>query len=364
MELSFPERAALIRRAAARLCGRLGWAPLHEVPLPNGRRADILALRPDGGFVCIEVKSGPRDFLADAKWPDYRDYADALFFAVDVDFPQDLLPAETGLIVAAGLEADLLREAPSHPLPRGAAAGAAAALRRAGGRAAGGAGGPGRVRGVARRAAGGVSAGPRPARADFGAATPAAMRRPRRSGASCACRNPSGGREAVGALETPRHVALIGESGLDRRHREWRAAGQQAAHMIQLPQRAEAAGAGAEQGAELPRQRPAVEAGEAFKLRHGMPLGRAGGDQVAHARHRAEGKRGRFRSDAGSNGEQQVRRRDRDFDARKVIDFRVDVPGSDANPSGRRAASHDRQFGRTAASCRQAPAAPAEDRCR
>ena len=87
------------------------------MPLPNGRRADILALRPDGCFACIEVKSGPRDFLTDLKWPDYREFSDALFFAVDVDFPQDLLPAETGLIVAAGLEADLLREAPSHPLP-------------------------------------------------------------------------------------------------------------------------------------------------------------------------------------------------------------------------------------------------------
>jgi hypothetical protein len=116
MELGFPERAALIRRAAARLCGRLDWAPLHEVALPNGRRADILALRPDGGFVCIEVKSGPRDFLVDTKWPDYRHYADALFFAVDADFPRDLLPAEVGLIVAAGLEAELLRDAPAHPL--------------------------------------------------------------------------------------------------------------------------------------------------------------------------------------------------------------------------------------------------------
>ena len=121
MTPSFPERALAIRRATARLCGRLGWAPLHEVPLPNGRRADILALRPDGCFACIEVKSGPRDFLTDLKWPDYREFADALFFAVDVDFPQELLPAETGLIVAAGLEADLLREAPPHPLPARAA---------------------------------------------------------------------------------------------------------------------------------------------------------------------------------------------------------------------------------------------------
>ena len=114
---SFPERSLAIRRAASRLCGRLAWAPLHEVPLPNGRRADILALRPDGGFVCIEVKSGERDFLADAKWPEYRDYCDALYFAVDADFPLPLLPDETGLIVAADGSADLLREAPAHPLP-------------------------------------------------------------------------------------------------------------------------------------------------------------------------------------------------------------------------------------------------------
>ena len=116
MDAGFPERSLAIRRATVRLCGRLGWAPLHEVNLPNGRRADILALRPDGGFACIEVKSGVRDFLTDLKWPDYRSYADALFFAVDVDFPQELLPADTGLMVAAGLEAELLRDAPSHPV--------------------------------------------------------------------------------------------------------------------------------------------------------------------------------------------------------------------------------------------------------
>ena len=116
MEPSFPERALAIRRAAARLCLRLGWAPVHEVPLPNGRRADILALRPDGCFACIEMKSGPRDFLTDVKWQDYREFGDELYFAVDVAFPQDLLPAETGLIVAAGLEAELLRDAPAHPL--------------------------------------------------------------------------------------------------------------------------------------------------------------------------------------------------------------------------------------------------------
>jgi hypothetical protein len=116
---SFPERARAIRRAAALFCLQLDWSPLHEMPLPNGRRADIMALRPDGGFACIEVKSGVRDFLTDLKWRDYRDYADALYFAVDADFPVELLPEETGLIVTADLSADLLREAPAHPMAPG-----------------------------------------------------------------------------------------------------------------------------------------------------------------------------------------------------------------------------------------------------
>ncbi len=117
--LSLPENQLAIRRAAAALCTAMGWSMLHEVPLPNGRRADLLALKPDGCFVCVEVKSGPRDFLCDAKWPDYRDYCDALFFAVDAAFPVALLPADVGVMVACtatGGEAALLREAPPHRL--------------------------------------------------------------------------------------------------------------------------------------------------------------------------------------------------------------------------------------------------------
>ena len=116
MTLLRDDRTATIRLATTRFCLQLGWAPLHEVTLANGRRADILALRPDGGFVCIEVKSGLADFRADAKWPAYRDFADTLYFAVDSDFPQELLPAEVGLIVTAGAEAALLRDGTSHPI--------------------------------------------------------------------------------------------------------------------------------------------------------------------------------------------------------------------------------------------------------
>ena len=116
-DLTFPERTDAVRRATARFCLAMGWAPVHEMTLPNGRRADIMALRPDGDFVCIEVKSGLRDFQTDLKWPEYRDFCDALFFAVDADFPDGLIPAETGLIVVEAREAALIREAPAHPLP-------------------------------------------------------------------------------------------------------------------------------------------------------------------------------------------------------------------------------------------------------
>jgi hypothetical protein len=114
MDQSLPERTTTIRREAARLCRALGWAPLHEVALPNFRRADILALKRDGDFACIEVKSGATDFLTDTKWPQYRDFADLLYFAVDTDFPQALLPPDVGLIVTADDEAVILREAPLH----------------------------------------------------------------------------------------------------------------------------------------------------------------------------------------------------------------------------------------------------------
>ncbi|MFC3126808.1 MmcB family DNA repair protein [Pseudoroseomonas globiformis] len=115
-ELSPPERTLRVCRAAARLCGRLSWAPLLEVPLPSGRRLDILALDAEGCLAAIEVKSCARDFQADLKWHEYREWCDRLYFAVDLDFPQSLLPEDVGLIVADEGDAAILRPAPDHRL--------------------------------------------------------------------------------------------------------------------------------------------------------------------------------------------------------------------------------------------------------
>lgn len=108
--------ALAIRRGAGRLLASLGFAALAEVPLPNGRRADLVAIGRSGEIWIVEIKSCLADFQADAKWPAYREFSDRLWFAVDADFPADVLPGDAGLIIADRFGGAVLREAPVHKL--------------------------------------------------------------------------------------------------------------------------------------------------------------------------------------------------------------------------------------------------------
>ena len=108
--LSRPETTGAVTRGAARLLISMGYAPLAEVCLPNGRRADLMALGPKGDIVIVEVKSGRDDFLTDRKWGEYRPYCDSFYFAVPPDFPMDLLPDEPGLMVADAFGGAVVRE--------------------------------------------------------------------------------------------------------------------------------------------------------------------------------------------------------------------------------------------------------------
>jgi hypothetical protein len=114
--ISRPETTQAVTRGAARLLAALDYAPLAEVVLPNGRRADIMALGSKGELVIAEVKSGPEDYLTDRKWGEYMPYCDAFYFAVAPEFPRELLPDEPGLIVADGFGGAVLRDAPLVPL--------------------------------------------------------------------------------------------------------------------------------------------------------------------------------------------------------------------------------------------------------
>jgi len=114
LELVFsrPETTLSVTRGAARLLADMGYAPLLEVCLPNGRRADVMALGRKGDIVICEVKSGIDDYRVDRKWPEYAPFCDAFFFAVAPEFPQDILPDEPGLIVADGFGGAVVRDAP------------------------------------------------------------------------------------------------------------------------------------------------------------------------------------------------------------------------------------------------------------
>ena len=93
-----------------------GCTALPELPLANGRRADLVALDRAGEVVIVEIKSSRADFLADRKWPDYRDFCDRFYFAVGLGFPAQLLPDSEGLIIADRFGAEILRPAPTRPL--------------------------------------------------------------------------------------------------------------------------------------------------------------------------------------------------------------------------------------------------------
>jgi hypothetical protein len=112
-------------RGTQRLFQRLDWFALSEVPLPNGRRADMMALCPKGTLTIVEIKVSRADLLGDAKWPDYLDYCDRYFWAVPRGFDLSLFdrdslrPAQTGLIVADRYDAAILRDAAESQLNTG-----------------------------------------------------------------------------------------------------------------------------------------------------------------------------------------------------------------------------------------------------
>src|SRR5436190_24389424 len=111
-----PEVTVAVCRGACRLMRQAGYSVLLEMPLPDGRRADIFAVGRSGSLTIVEVKSSIEDWRVDLKWPDYLEWCDQLYFAVPVDFPQALIPAEIGLIVADAYGAAVLRPPPRRQL--------------------------------------------------------------------------------------------------------------------------------------------------------------------------------------------------------------------------------------------------------
>ena len=111
------DMAAAITRGVRRMMAEHGQQGIVEFCLANGRRADLLCLSDKGEVTIVEVKSSVADFQADHKWQDYLEFCDRFYFAVSDEFPQELIPAECGLIVADAFGAEILRNGSVASLP-------------------------------------------------------------------------------------------------------------------------------------------------------------------------------------------------------------------------------------------------------
>ncbi len=89
---------------------------LEEFTPERGKRLDVMALGPKGELWVIECKSSRADFTSDSKWEGYLEWGDRYFWAVDEAFPTELLPPETGLIIADAYDAEILRVGPETKL--------------------------------------------------------------------------------------------------------------------------------------------------------------------------------------------------------------------------------------------------------
>ena len=105
-----------LARGVCRGLAAQGFACVEELTPTPGLRVDVMALGPDGSFWVIECKSGPADFRVDRKWQGYLAWCDRFFWAVAPEFPMEMLPEATGLILADPFDAEITRMGPESRL--------------------------------------------------------------------------------------------------------------------------------------------------------------------------------------------------------------------------------------------------------
>ena len=108
--------AAAVQRGLCRLLREHGFAVLTEFTLATGRRADVVAVKPDGRSGSSKSSHRPKIFTWTRNGRNTATYCDQLFFAAPPTLDHAILPEDAGLIVADQYGAEILRQAPSHPL--------------------------------------------------------------------------------------------------------------------------------------------------------------------------------------------------------------------------------------------------------
>lgn len=106
----------LLARGVCRALLDHDFVPMVEMVPAPGLRVDVMAIGPKGEIWIVECKSCRADFTSDRKWRGYLAYCDHFFWAVDAEFPQELLPEDSGLILADGYGAEILRRPEPRPL--------------------------------------------------------------------------------------------------------------------------------------------------------------------------------------------------------------------------------------------------------
>ncbi len=105
-----------LARGVSRHLATHGFVSIEEFVPARGLRVDVMGLGPKGELWVVECKSSRADYQSDSKWQGYLEWCDRFFWAVDTEFPVDLLPAETGLIIADAYDAEIIRMPPEDKL--------------------------------------------------------------------------------------------------------------------------------------------------------------------------------------------------------------------------------------------------------
>lgn len=121
-DLTAARRSAAVVRGIGRLFARNDIWVMPEMPLRNGRRADLMGIDARGHVVIVEIKTARGDLLGDGKWPDYLEFCDRFYWGLPPELDRacldgpDFRPDCCGVIVADGYDAEILRPAPSRPM--------------------------------------------------------------------------------------------------------------------------------------------------------------------------------------------------------------------------------------------------------
>ncbi|QIK40310.1 MmcB family DNA repair protein [Pontivivens nitratireducens] len=106
-----------IARGVWRHLDTLDMTALTEFTPVRGLRVDVIGLTAKGEIWIVECKSSLGDFRSDAKWQNYLEWCDRFFWAVPQDFPVEVLPEDTGLMIADRFDAAIVRDAPLEKMP-------------------------------------------------------------------------------------------------------------------------------------------------------------------------------------------------------------------------------------------------------